>query len=143
MPLIGVGAVILRDDCVLLVRRGHEPSKGQWSIPGGLVEVGETLAEAVAREVLEETGLVVKPRALIKTLERIFRDENGRVKYHYVLCDFLCDVISGQHVAASDADDVEFIPVEALERYGVAEITQQVIHEVVAPHGEGIYLFSD
>ena len=107
-PLVGVGAVVVHDGRVLLVQRGHEPAKGQWSLPGGLIDLGETLPEAVAREVLEETGLVVEPVQLIEVLDRIHR-EGERVRYHYVIADYLCRVVGGALVAASDADAVRWV----------------------------------
>ncbi len=107
-PLVGVGAVIVAEGKVLLVRRGSEPMKGRWTLPGGLVEVGETLAEAVAREVREETGLIVEPVELVELLDRILRD-GERVKYHYVLADYLCRVVGGALHAASDADAARWV----------------------------------
>jgi 8-oxo-dGTP diphosphatase len=107
-PLVGVGAVVVDAGRVLLVRRGREPLKGQWSLPGGLLEVGESLAAGVAREVLEETGLIVEPVELIELLDRIHR-EGDRVRYHYVIADYLCRVVSGELKAASDADAVRWI----------------------------------
>jgi 8-oxo-dGTP diphosphatase len=106
-PLAGVGAVIVQAGRVLLVRRGREPLKGEWSIPGGLIEIGETLEDAVAREVREETGLEVEPVELIELLERIHRD-GDRVRYHYVIADYLCRVTGGRLAAASDADEVRW-----------------------------------
>ena len=107
-PLVGVGAVVVHDGRVLLVQRGTEPAKGQWSIPGGLIEVGEPLSSAVAREVLEETGLVVEPVELIELLDRIHRD-GDRIRYHYVIADYLCRVTGGTLLAASDADAVRWV----------------------------------
>lgn len=104
-PLIGVGAVILHQGKILLVKRGAEPLKGHWSLPGGLVGLGESLLDAVQREVLEETGLDVEPVALIEIVERVHRQET-RVQYHYVVADYLCRVRSGEVRAASDAADV-------------------------------------
>lgn len=92
---------------MLLVRRGTEPLRGKWSIPGGLIEVGETLREAVVREVREETGLEVEPVELVELLDRIHR-EDGRVRYHYVIADYLCRVTGGALRAASDADEVRW-----------------------------------
>jgi len=106
-PLIGVGAVVVDRGRVLLVRRGREPLKGQWSIPGGLLEVGEPLVTGVAREVLEETGLAVEPVELIELLDRI-HSEDGRVRYHYVIADYLCRVTGGTLQAGSDADEVRW-----------------------------------
>jgi ADP-ribose pyrophosphatase YjhB (NUDIX family) len=107
-PMIGVGGVIVDDGQVLLVRRGHPPLAGEWSIPGGLLEVGETLEEGLRREMREETGLEVMPAGLLEVLDRILRDEQGRARYHYVLIDYLCRIAPGarQEVrAASDAAD--------------------------------------
>lgn len=106
-PLVGVGAVIVQDGRVLLVRRGTEPLRGKWSIPGGLIEVGEMLHEAVVREVREETGLEVEPLELVELLDRIHR-EDSRVRYHYVIADYLCRVTGGALRAASDADEVRW-----------------------------------
>src|ERR1019366_3311389 len=107
-PLVGVGAVVVKDGRVLLVQRGTEPLKGQWSLPGGLIEIGETLRAAVVREVLEETGLVVEPVELVELLDRIHR-EGERVRYHYVIADYLCRVVGGTLLAASDADAVRWV----------------------------------
>jgi 8-oxo-dGTP diphosphatase len=107
-PLVGVGAVVVDQGRVLLVRRGTEPLKGHWSLPGGLIELGEGLLEAVIREVREETGLIVEPLELIELLDRIHRDEK-RVRYHYVIADYLCRVMGGSLRAASDAEDVRWV----------------------------------
>ncbi|MGD0520876.1 MAG: NUDIX hydrolase [Terracidiphilus sp.] len=107
-PLIGVGAVIVEQGRVLLVRRGTEPMLGQWTLPGGLLEVGEPLLAGVVREVREETGLTVEPIELIELLDRIQR-EDERVRYHYVIADYLCRVVGGQLQAASDADAVRWV----------------------------------
>lgn len=106
-PLIGVGAVVVDQGRVLLVRRGREPLKGQWSIPGGLLELGESLTAGAVREVLEETGLVVEPVELVELLDRIHH-EDDRVRYHYVIADYLCRVTGGTLQASSDADDVRW-----------------------------------
>ena len=107
-PLIGVGAIVIHDGRVLLVRRGTEPLKGSWTLPGGALEVGETLTAGVAREVREETGLLVESVELIELLDRIHR-EGDRIRFHYVIADYLCKVISGELRAASDADAVRWV----------------------------------
>jgi 8-oxo-dGTP diphosphatase len=128
-PVVGVGAVVLDARRVLLIRRAQEPLKGQWSLPGGGVELGETLEQAVAREVLEETGLEVDVGPIVDVLDRITRDDDGRVQHHYVLVDFVCRPSGGILASASDADAVEWVPVEALEDYGVADVTAAVIRK--------------
>ena len=107
-PLVGVCAVVVSEGRVLLVRRGTEPLKGEWSLPGGMLELGESLTDGVVREVLEETGLVVEPLELVELLDRIY-SEAGRVKYHYVIADYLCRVTGGQLQASSDADAVRWV----------------------------------
>jgi 8-oxo-dGTP diphosphatase len=107
-PLVGVGAVVVDRGRVLVVRRGREPLKGRWSLPGGLLEVGEPLTAGVVREISEETSLTVEPVELIELLDRIYR-EGERVRYHYVIADYLCRVVSGQLKAASDADEVRWV----------------------------------
>ena len=107
-PLVGVGAVVVDGGRVLVVRRGTEPLRGQWSLPGGLLELGESLTEGAIREVREETGLTVEPVELIELLDRIHR-EGERVRYHYVIADYLCRVAGGQLQAASDADAVRWV----------------------------------
>ncbi len=101
-PLVGVGGIVVHESRVLLVQRGTEPLKGQWTIPGGLVDVGETLREAVIREVREETGLAVEPLELVELLDRIHR-EGERVRYHYVIADYLCRWDGGVLLPGSDA----------------------------------------
>ncbi|MGP8250760.1 MAG: NUDIX hydrolase [Terracidiphilus sp.] len=107
-PLVGVGAVIVNDGRVLLVRRGRDPMKGHWTLPGGVLEVGESLAQGVAREVREETGLEVDVLELVELLDRIHR-EDSRVRFHYVIADYLCRVTGGELRAASDADAVRWV----------------------------------
>jgi len=107
-PLVGVGAVVVHRGRVLLVRRGTEPLRGEWSLPGGLVELGESLTDGLIREVAEETGLIVEPLDLIELLDRIHH-AGERVRYHYVIADYLCRVVGGDLMAASDADAVRWV----------------------------------
>jgi mutator protein MutT len=107
-PLVAVGAVVVDMGRVLVVRRGSEPLKGHWSLPGGMLEVGESLSAGVVREVREETGLTVQPLELVELLDRIHRD-GERVRYHYVIADYLCRVVSGELKEASDAEAVRWV----------------------------------
>ena len=114
---------------VLLVRRGNEPLKGEWSVPGGAVEIGETLEVAVAREVREETGLEVDVGPIVEVLDRIRLEPDGRARYHYVLVDFVCRPHGGTLACASDADDVMWLPLVELSDYRVADVTIRVIQK--------------
>ena len=131
-PVVGVGAVALDGDCVLLVKRGHEPLKGEWSLPGGAVELGETLEAAVAREVREETDLDVAVGPIVDVLDRLHRDPDGRVRYHYVLVDFLCHVRSGTLAPGSDADDAVWARLDELARFSLTDTTVRVIQKALA-----------
>jgi 8-oxo-dGTP diphosphatase len=128
-PIVGVGAILFQEESVLLIKRGREPARGQWSIPGGVVDLGETLQAAVAREALEETHLEVEPLALVKVLDRIFRDKEGRVAYHYVLVDFLCRYKGGEVRPGSDALEARFVPVAELVLLNVIPATREVIYQ--------------
>jgi 8-oxo-dGTP diphosphatase len=131
-PVIGVGAVILDGDRVLLVKRAHAPLKGQWSLPGGGVEVGETLEQATGREVREETGLNVEVGPIVDVIDRIARDPSGGVEHHFVLVDFVCRPTGGTLCSASDANAAEWVQLDALTRYGVAGVTVDVIRKAAA-----------
>jgi 8-oxo-dGTP diphosphatase len=126
-PLVGVGAVIFRGEEVLLVRRGQEPAKGSWSLPGGMVEVGESLEAAIKREVWEETGLTVKVLGITAVLDRIYRDNVDKVPYHYVLIDFACEYLSGEVTPASDVTAARFVSLETLSDLPLPSFTAQVI----------------
>jgi ADP-ribose pyrophosphatase YjhB (NUDIX family) len=130
--VLGVGAVVLDGERVLLIRRAHEPLKGQWSLPGGGVELGETLEEAVCREVQEETGLRVEAGPIVEVLDRIMSDADGRIEHHFVLVDFVCRPLGGVLRSASDADAAEWVPLDSIDQYGVAEITVAVIRKAAA-----------
>ena len=113
-PIIGVGAVIVHGDRVLLVRRATEPLRGEWSVPGGMLELGEKLRDGTAREALEETGLRVEVGDVLDVFDSIFPDAEGRTQYHFVLVDFLCSVISGEAVAGSDVSEVKWVTLAEL-----------------------------
>ena len=126
VPVVGVGAVILDGNRVLLVRRGQEPMKGEWSIPGGALELGETLEAAIRREVLEETGLEIETRAVVEVLDKVVV-ENGRVRYHYVLIDFLSRVLGGSLKAGSDAEDARWVRHEELNSHGIYRLAPATV----------------
>lgn len=114
---------------VLLVKRGQEPGYGTWSIPGGAVKVGELLSHAIEREVLEETGLVVKAGKVVKIYEPVIKDDAGRVRYHYVLIDFICHPVSGEISPASDILDAKLVSQAELEQYDLSPVTLALIQE--------------
>ena len=129
VPLVGVGAIIIESTRVLLVKRAHPPLQAQWSIPGGVLEVGELVREAAIREAREETGLIVEPEDLLGVYDRILRDPEKRVQYHYVLIDFLCRRVAGDLAAASDAAEVRWFAREELPALNLAKDTQDVIRK--------------
>ncbi|MBI4642721.1 MAG: NUDIX hydrolase [Deltaproteobacteria bacterium] len=126
-PLVGVGAVIFRGEEVLLVLRGQEPALGSWSLPGGLVELGEPLEDALRRELAEETGITVKVLGITAVLDRIYRDPEGGIPYHYVLVDFLCEYEAGELRPGSDITAARFTPLSELDRFDLPEFTARVI----------------
>jgi 8-oxo-dGTP diphosphatase len=126
-PLVGVGAIIIEQDQVVLVRRGHPPLAGEWSIPGGVLEVGETLRQAALREALEETGLRVEVGELLGVYDRILRDPSERTLYHYVLIDFLCRRAAGELQAADDAVEARWFRRTEVAGLALAEDTADVI----------------
>jgi len=131
-PMVGVGAIIFRKDSVLLVQRGRQPAYGKWSLPGGLVEAGESLKEAVMREVREEVGLDVTVTNLAAALDRVILDGAGKVEYHYVLLDFICEYNGGEPMPASDALACAFVSLDDLSRYSMTRGTEQVIRRAHA-----------
>jgi len=130
-PLVGVGAVIVEhhgdDNRVLLIRRGQPPLLGEWSLPGGVLECGETLRDAVAREAREETGLLVETGEMLGVYERVIRDDEKRVRYHYVLIDFLCRAVGGDLKAGSDAADVRWFTRDQLPALKLAYDANDVV----------------
>lgn len=126
-PIVGVGGVIISNHRALLIRRGSPPLEGHWSIPGGLLEIGETILEGVKRELREETGIEVRPLDLIEVFERIELDGGGRARYHYVVLDYLCEAISGQARAGSDVTHVAWASAEELGQYSLSSTATRVI----------------
>ena len=134
-PRVGVGAVILDGRRVLLVKRGGQPSAGKWSLPGGLVDLGETTVEAIAREVAEECGLSIRIAGLAGIVDRVVRDDAGRVRYHYVLVDYLAYPDAGTLVAGSDAADAQWVDVDAVERLDITDGLVDMIRRAQALAG--------
>jgi 8-oxo-dGTP diphosphatase len=165
-PLVGVGGVVIEGDRALLIRRASEPLRGEWSIPGGMLELGETLQAGVARELLEETGLQVRVLELIEVFERIVYANNtvaaggvaagdvaagdtpgavrfpnavtdeivtgARPRFHFVIADYLCERLSGEHAAASDVTDLEFAREDDLDRFHLTETALRILHKAFA-----------
>ena len=136
-PYVGVGAVIVQDGKVLLVKRKYEPLAGQWSLPGGAVEVGETLESCLVREMLEETGLEVRVGPVVEVLDRITRDDEGRVMYHFVLVDYLCWPTGGALTPDSDVADVVFADPDDLARYQLTAKATSVIQRALELDRQG------
>jgi len=128
-PIVGVGAVIVENGRALVVRRATEPLKGEWSIPGGVVELGETLRQAAVREAKEETGLEVEAGEVLEVIDRIMPDPQQKIQYHYVLVDFLCRRISGEARSGADASELRWITPEELEGFPIAGSAAAVIRK--------------
>jgi len=126
---VGVGGVVIRDERALLIRRGSAPLEGEWSIPGGMLEIGETILEGVQRELLEETAIEVKVLDLIEVFERLTRDEAGRLKYHFVILDYLCEAVRGEARAGSDVTDVAWSRESDLSEYSLTPTATRVIQK--------------
>lgn len=137
VPLVGVGAIIIESGRVVLVKRAHPPLQAEWSIPGGVLEVGELVREAAIREAREETGLIVETRELLGVYDRILRNPEERVQYHYVLIDFLCHWVAGDLAAASDAAEVRWFTRDELPGLKLAEDTLDVVRKGFAKLGLG------
>ena len=126
-PFVGVGGVIVDQGRVVLIKRRFEPLAGQWSLPGGAVDIGETLVECVAREMLEETGLVVEVGPVIEVFDRIIRDREGRIQFHYVLVDYVCRPVGGMLAANSDVADAVWAAPADLSAFNLADPATPVI----------------
>jgi ADP-ribose pyrophosphatase YjhB (NUDIX family) len=126
-PLVGVGALIIENGRAVLIKRGKAPLLGEWSIPGGMLELGETLRQGAEREAFEETGLTVKATELLGVFDRVVPDSEGRIIYHYVLIDFLCERVSGELQAGADAADAQWLTPEEIRSLPLAEDTAAVI----------------
>ena len=126
-PRVGVGAITFKDGKVLLVKRGIEPSRGLWAIPGGTLKLGETLQECAAREILEETGITINVGDCVYVFDFIERDDRGKIKFHYVIVDFAADYLSGEAKGADDAEDARWFSPEDLEAVPVAVNTTHAL----------------
>ena len=133
-PVVGVGAVVVRDGRALIVKRAHEPRKGEWSLPGGLLELGESLQDAARREIKEETNLDVTVGPVIETFDRVHRDDAGRIRYHFVIVDFLCWSASGEATAGSDAEGVAWVTASEIDSYQVNAHAKAVIERGLNYH---------
>ena len=130
-PQIAVGAVVIRDEKVLLVKRRKPPGKGLWSIPGGRVELGETLKEAAEREVKEEAGVIIRAKDPVYTFDLIDRDKQGYIRFHYVIVDLLADYVSGKPNAGSDACEARWVTPRELEELPVSRITREFLKRII------------
>lgn len=129
-PRAGIGAVVIHDGMVLLVLRGREPGKGYWAIPGGSIEIGERLQAAAEREILEETGIVIRAGEPIHTFDFIEKDETGSVRFHYIIIDLAAEYISGKLAPADDADDARWISPEELASLPVTATTLELLKKI-------------
>ena len=135
-PVVGVGAVVVRDGKALVVKRAHEPRKGEWSLPGGLLELGESLQDAVRREIKEETSLDIDVGPIIETFDRVHRDDHGKIRYHFVIVDFLCWANGGDAAPGSDADGVAWVTPAEIDDYGINAHAKAVILRGLNYHRE-------
>jgi len=126
-PVVGVGAVVVRDGKALVIKRAHEPRKGEWSLPGGLLELGESLQDAVRREIKEETSLDVEVGPVIETFDRVHRDDQGKIRYHFVIVDFVSWTNGGEAKAGSDAEAVAWVTADQIDAYQINAHAKAVI----------------
>jgi ADP-ribose pyrophosphatase len=129
-PRVGVGAIVIRDGKVLLVKRGVAPSKGLWAIPGGMIELGETIQQAAEREILEETGIRIQARDPVYTFDMIDRDDEGRIRYHYVVVDVFAFYVSGEPQARDDVVDARWVAPEELDALPASPNTMRLLRVI-------------
>jgi len=134
-PVPAAAGLVFRGDDILLVKRGHAPNQGRWSVPGGAVEEGETVEAAVVREVLEETSVRVRPVRVLTVADLVERDDSGRVRFHYATVEVLCEYVEGEPMPDSDADNARWIPMRELHEYDVTETALQVIRAALRERG--------
>ncbi len=128
-PVLGVAGVMFQDDSVLLARRAAEPALGEWSLPGGVVELGESMVEALERELMEEASVRIRVEGLVHLAERVIRDEDQRIRFHYVIADYWGWITSGSPEAATDVSEVCLLPVDRLHRLPLHQGIRRVIQE--------------
>jgi ADP-ribose pyrophosphatase len=130
LPRVGVGAIVIREGRILLVKRASSPGKGFWAIPGGLVELGETVREAAEREILEETGITVRAKEAFYLFDFIDRDPEGGIKYHYIIIDFLADYLGGEPKAADDVSDARWVSPEEAAALNLSPTTRKLLEQM-------------
>jgi ADP-ribose pyrophosphatase len=129
-PVIAVGAVVMRQNRILLIRRGKEPAMGEWAIPGGRVELGETMHEAAAREVMEETCVSIRPGELVYFFETILPDPDGRIQFHYAIFDFMAEYLAGEPNPRDDAMDARWVSAEDADTYNLNTRTRELLNRI-------------
>jgi 8-oxo-dGTP diphosphatase len=129
LPRAAIGAIVFKDDKILLVRRGKPPSEGMWAVPGGSLQLGETFQQAAEREIQEETGLTIKAREPVFTFDVIRRDDKGRVRFHYVVVDLIADYLAGEPKAGDDALEARWVSSQELKNLDVSKTTRRVLQE--------------
>ena len=126
-PILTVGGIIFIDNKAVLIKRKHPPEAGRWTIPGGRIRVGERIDDALKREILEETGIEIEVKRLVEVAEKVVRDDNDRIQYHYIILDYLCEFVSGKINASSDAEEVRTVNMEDIDELDLIDGTKEVI----------------